>query len=75
MTRKQVEDHLLALRPDFHRPLPPTTDYIDLGEVGPIVCSVTKVIALDFQMRDPQTIDDNDTLIRIELRRLENGCL
>jgi hypothetical protein len=75
MTRKQVEDHLVVIRPDFHRLLPPTTDYIALGELGAVVCSATRVIALDFQLRDPQTIDDNDTLIRVELRRLDNGCL
>jgi hypothetical protein len=75
MTRKQVEDRLLSTRPDFHRHLPPNTDYIDLGEVGPIVCSVTEVIALDFEMRDLQTVDDNDTLLKVNLRELENGCL
>ena len=75
MTRKKVEDRLLSTDPNFHRTLPPKTDFIDLGEVGPLVCSVTQVIALDFAMRDPQNIDDNDTLITVELRRQENGCL
>jgi len=75
MTRKQVEARLLSMRPDFHRTLPPATDYVDLGEVGNIVCSATQVVALDFHMLDPQTIDDDDTLIGAELRRLENGCL
>ena len=75
MKRKQVEDRLLAIRPDFHRLLPPTTDYVDLGWVVPGVCSVTQVIALDFQMPDPQTIDENDTLIRVELRGLNWGCM
>jgi hypothetical protein len=75
MTRKHVEDRHLAIRPDFHRLLPPATDYVDLGWVGPGVCSVTQVIALDFQMPNPQTIDDNDTLVRVELRRLNWGCM
>lgn len=75
MTRKKVEDRLRTIRPDFHRLLPPTTDFIDLGEVGPIVCSVTEAIALDFEMRDPQNVYDNDILIRVELRQLQNGCM
>src|SRR5271168_3629771 len=75
MTRKKVEGRLLSIRPDFHRRLPPTTDFIDLGEVGFFPCSVTQAIALDFEMRDPQTVDDNDTLVRVELRQLENGCM
>lgn len=75
MTRKVVERRLISLRPDFHRLPPMGTDFVDLGEVGPIVCSVTQVIALDFAMVDAPTINDSDTLVSVELQRLENGCL
>jgi hypothetical protein len=75
MMRKQVEDRLITIHPDFHRFLPPATDYVDLGWVWPGVCSVTEIIALDFRMPDPRTIDDNDTLIRVELRQMNWGCM
>jgi len=69
--RRSPSRHSAGLPPAFT----PTTDYVDLGVVGPGVCSITQAIALDFQMPDPKTIDDNDTLIRVELRWLNWGCM
>jgi hypothetical protein len=71
MTREKVESRLISMRQDFHR-LPPNTDYVELG--GPVLCGDTEVIALDFEVGGPQTIDGDNTLVRVELRGLNWGA-